>query len=321
MTILGESGIGKTRLADEVVAGLGDDVLVLTGRSRSYADEATFAPAAAIVADLAGVDEDDDATIAHRKLHALLDEHGGGPGADAIVDRLTLLLERVDRRDESAYVSDVHVGFLGLIDTLASARPVVLLFDDAHTLKPPMLDLIERLGVRAHDGRRQAMILALGRADLLRDRPTWASHAANAVLLRLDPLTNAESVDLVRKAAGGRIADESATTIAERAGGNPFFIIESTGMLLPAPAPASPTAGRCRPPSARSSLRGSTPCRRACATWRGAPRCSSSRSTSTSSARSTPTSPSTRSSSSSRPRSSSATPARGPRTGACATRP
>jgi len=249
VTILGESGIGKTRLADEVTAGLDDDVQVLSGRSRSYADETTFAPAAAIVADLAGVDEADDAAVAHRKLHALLDTTGGGPGADAIVDRLSLLLERIDRRDESAYVSDVHAGFIALIDTLAAARPLVLVFDDAHTLKAPMLDLIERLGVKAHDGRRQAMIIALGRADLLRDRPTWGSHAANAVLLRLDPLTTAESIDLVRKAAGVRIDDSAAATMAERAGGNPFFIIESTGMLLPG---AGSAEGQPLPPTVRA---------------------------------------------------------------------
>ncbi|MGZ8600293.1 MAG: adenylate/guanylate cyclase domain-containing protein, partial [Actinomycetota bacterium] len=42
VTVLGESGIGKSRLADELVAGLGDDVTVLLGHVRSYTDTATF---------------------------------------------------------------------------------------------------------------------------------------------------------------------------------------------------------------------------------------------------------------------------------------
>ena len=51
--------------------------------------------------------------------------------------------------------------------------------------------------------------------------------------LRLDPLSEAESIDLARQASGRRIEDAEAAEIAERAGGNPFFIIETTGMLLP----------------------------------------------------------------------------------------
>jgi tetratricopeptide (TPR) repeat protein len=52
------------------------------------------------------------------------------------------------------------------------------------------------------------------------------------VLLRLDPLSSADSVSLVRQAGGGQIADAQAADIAEHAGGNPFFIIETAGMLL-----------------------------------------------------------------------------------------
>ncbi len=59
VTILGEPGMGKSRLADELVAGLGDEVIVLAARTRSYADTATFAPAAAIVAELAGLEDGD----------------------------------------------------------------------------------------------------------------------------------------------------------------------------------------------------------------------------------------------------------------------
>ena len=54
VTVLGEAGIGKTRLAAELLACLDASVVILRGRARSYTDTATFAPAAAIVAELAG---------------------------------------------------------------------------------------------------------------------------------------------------------------------------------------------------------------------------------------------------------------------------
>jgi predicted ATPase len=77
------------------------------------------------------------------------------------------------------------------------------------------------------------LILALARNDLLETRPNWGSTNGNAVLLRLEPLSSEESIHLVRHAGSGHIADPEAVEIAERAGGNPFFIIETTGMLMP----------------------------------------------------------------------------------------
>jgi tetratricopeptide (TPR) repeat protein len=96
-----------------------------------------------------------------------------------------------------------------------------------------MLDLIERLAAPGRSGPRRALILVLARNDLLVLRPSWGSTTGNAVLLRLNPLSREDSIHLVRHAGSGHIGDQQAVEIAERAGGNPFFIIETTGMLLP----------------------------------------------------------------------------------------
>jgi tetratricopeptide (TPR) repeat protein len=52
------------------------------------------------------------------------------------------------------------------------------------------------------------------------------------VTIRLDPLSMDESVELVQQAAAGRVDEAEASQIALRAGGNPFFIVETTGMLM-----------------------------------------------------------------------------------------
>jgi class 3 adenylate cyclase/tetratricopeptide (TPR) repeat protein len=246
VTVLGESGIGKSRLADELVAGLSDEVTVLNGRARSFTDTATFAPAAAIVGELTGLDEGDPPEKARRRLRELVEPSSDGADVDRIVERLSLLFGMAERRDESAFVHDVHAGFVAMVDGLARDLPAVLVFEDVHALKPPMLKLIERLGARARGGLRRAMVLALARPELLDGQPTWGSSTANAVTLRLVPLTTEESIDLVRQAVGGSIDEAEAAEIASRADGNPFFIIETTGMLLPE------ESGR--PPSPRGSL-------------------------------------------------------------------
>jgi class 3 adenylate cyclase/tetratricopeptide (TPR) repeat protein len=245
VTVLGEPGIGKSRLADELVAGLGDDVPVLTGRPRSYTDTATFAPAAAIVGDLAGLEEGDSPEKARTRLRELVERVWNEPADAHVVERLSLLFGSTGRRDESAFVQAVQGGFVALIDRLTADRPAVLVFEDAHTLKPSMLDLIERLGAPPRHGPRRAMVLAPARSELLDARPSWGSSTANAVTLRLDPLTVEESVDLARQAAGRRIDDAEASDIAARAGGNPFFIIETTGMFLPDP--NRPSSARVAP--------------------------------------------------------------------------
>jgi class 3 adenylate cyclase/tetratricopeptide (TPR) repeat protein len=245
VTVLGEPGIGKTRLADELVASMGDDVTVLHGRTRSYTDTRTFAPAAAIVADLAGADEGDPPDKARRRLRELVERTHVEPGqVERTADRLALLFEPPEGRGRSTYAQDVQAGVVTLVDGLARRAPLVLVFEDAHTLQPAMLDLVERLAGRAREGERRAMILALARPELLDQRPGWGSGAANAIQLRLDPLSTHEAIDLARQASGGRLEDAEAAEIAARAGGNPFFIIETTGMLLldepSAPGPRGP---------------------------------------------------------------------------------
>src|SRR6202043_2935786 len=73
VTVVGEPGIGKSRLADELAAGVGALVAVLHGSARSYTDTATFAPAATIVGDLAGIDAGESPDQVRRRLRELVD--------------------------------------------------------------------------------------------------------------------------------------------------------------------------------------------------------------------------------------------------------
>jgi class 3 adenylate cyclase/tetratricopeptide (TPR) repeat protein len=232
VTVLGEAGIGKTRLAAELVASLEAGVRVLHGRARSYTDTATFAPAAAIVAELAGIRDGEPQNKTRQSLRELVDRFSDPAEAEATVERLALLFGMARSREESAFVHDVTTGFVALVDGLAQKGAVVLVFEDVHTLRPVMLDLIERLGAKGARGPRRALVLALARSELLEARPSWGSSSGNAVLVRLDPLSTEESIELVRHAGGDQIDEAESAAIAERAGGNPYFIIETTGMLM-----------------------------------------------------------------------------------------
>jgi class 3 adenylate cyclase/tetratricopeptide (TPR) repeat protein len=232
VTVIGEPGIGKSRLADELAAGVGAAVKVLRGRGRSYSDTATFAPVAAIVGDLAGIDGEEPPDEIRRRLRELADRCCGPDDLEQVAERLALVFGLSGHPEESAFVPDVQSGFIALIDGLAKEQPVLLAFEDVHTFSPPMLDLVERLGAKGRRGPRKALVLALARSELLELRPAWGAGGGNAVLLRLEPLSFEESVALVRQAGGATVGDQAATAVASRAGGNPYFIIETTGMLL-----------------------------------------------------------------------------------------
>jgi len=232
VTIVGEAGIGKSRLADEMAAGVGATVMVLNGQPRSQTDTAAFSPVAAIVGDLAGIAAGDPTDRVLDLLQQLVARMCGEHEVGQTAQRLALLFGVAERSDEAAFVQDVQAGFIALVDCMTRNHPVMIVFDDAHALQPSMLDLVERLAASGRKGPREALIVALARPELLEQRPGWGTGCANAMLLRLGPLSSEESIHLVRHAAGGQISERQALEIAERAGGNPFFIVETTGMLI-----------------------------------------------------------------------------------------
>ena len=251
-TLLGEPGIGKSRLSDEFIAGLDPGVVGLIGSSQSYTDSATFAPAGAIVRELAGLDDGVSETDAER-LRALVERYCEPADVDRVTGRLALALGIAEpRRDESAFVQEVQAGFLSLIEAISVRAPVVLVFEDAHWMRPPMLDLIERLAARARHGPSTTMILTIARPSLLDDRPTWGAGATNHTMLRLEALSTDDAIELVRQSSGGRCDLPAAETIAARTGGNPFFIVEITGMLVRRESGVSAETGVTLPPTVQA---------------------------------------------------------------------
>jgi class 3 adenylate cyclase/tetratricopeptide (TPR) repeat protein len=252
VSILGEPGVGKSRLVDELLAGLDPEIRVLRGQAQAYGDTATFAPVTSILREMAEIDDDMAPDEARRRLQAVVDGCCPPSQAQKVASRLGLTIGLgPEKRDESVFIQDVQGGFLSLIEGLSQRGPVVLVFEDAHALRPPMLDLIERL-VAPRKEPQATLTIALGRTELVEERPNWGAGAANAVTLRLDPLPGQDAVELVREAAGGRIPDPEALEIANRTGGNPFFIVETTGMVLRARSDGAAGSGRTMPPTVQA---------------------------------------------------------------------
>src|SRR4030095_3024232 len=79
VSVLGSAGVGKSRLVDEFVSGLGGRAAVLRGHCPAFGDSVTLWPMVEVVRQAAGIAPDDSREQARGRLAELLG--GGGRGA------------------------------------------------------------------------------------------------------------------------------------------------------------------------------------------------------------------------------------------------
>jgi tetratricopeptide (TPR) repeat protein len=135
------------------------------------------------------------------------------------------------RRSGTADPDDTFRSVRRLVEGLARERPLVLVFDDVHWAEASLLDLIEDVADWSRDA--PILLLCVGRQELLEARPTWGGGKLASTTIQLEPLSAAESDELVVGLLGR--ADLDATVrlrIAEAADGNPLFVEELLGMLI-----------------------------------------------------------------------------------------
>ncbi len=219
VTVVGSAGLGKSRLAHEFLAKVGSDARVLRGRCLPYGEGITFWPIAEILEESAGIQSDDSPSDARAKIDALLPEEHKPLG-----ERLSAVL---GAGEVSGSIQETFLAVRRLLEVLAAARPVVVLFDDIQWAEDAFTDLIQYL---TSFTAAPLLLLCLARPELLEARPDWAQVGA---VIRLQPLDPAESGTLIANLLGvGATPSELAATIKRAAEGNPLFIEEMLRMLV-----------------------------------------------------------------------------------------
>ncbi|MGH3994482.1 MAG: ATP-binding protein, partial [Pseudonocardiaceae bacterium] len=118
-----------------------------------------------------------------------------------------------------------------LLETLASSKPVVLVFDDLHWAEPVLIDLIETLAARCRDA--PVLLLCPARPELLERHPRFGAAQDDHLSIRLEPLGADDSTRLVQALLGrASLPAETHARVTEFAGGNPLFIEELLGTLI-----------------------------------------------------------------------------------------
>jgi class 3 adenylate cyclase/tetratricopeptide (TPR) repeat protein len=216
--VIGSAGIGKSRLVDELLAGVKEEASVLRGRCLPYGEGITYWPLRDLVREAAG-----DLTKA--RIEKLLE---GEPDAEHIAARVAGAIGIAG--NPGAPEETMWAAVRRLLGHIARDRPLIIAFDDLQWAEPTFLDLIEYLVGWSREA--PILIVCLTRPDLADRYPGWLTATPQASSVKLEPLSGPEAevlLDLLRGET--ELTADLFARITDAAEGNPLFVEQMLAML------------------------------------------------------------------------------------------
>ncbi len=220
VTLVGDAGVGKTRLSKEFLEAASARGRIVGGRCLPYGDGITFWPIVELVQGAAGLLDTDTPAKAIRKLRRLVG------GDRAVVDRVAAA---VGLRDAPFQIGELFWGIRRFLEILAAGKPLIVVFDDIHWAEPTLLDLLGHLTANVHG--EPILLLCMARNELLEKQPEWG-RGPDEGLIVLSPLSDADAEQVVDNLLGEiRLAEAVRARVVTAAEGNPLFVEQLVSML------------------------------------------------------------------------------------------
>lgn len=246
--ILGDPGIGKTRLVDEwrVLLASSTDQPELSwyrARGQSHERSSAFYLLTELLYNLLGLSASSPESEKQMRLRGLTDRIFEDPAAafPYLAQLLGLALsgaelERIHYLDPESKNNQTLTALVGLLRGLAHERPVILVLEDLHWADPSSIDLLSR----ALPLITAAPLLVCLAARPDRDTPGWELISAareslgdSLTEIRLAPLSEQESGQLLSNLLSGlELPSRISDLILTNAEGNPLFVEEMIRMLI-----------------------------------------------------------------------------------------
>ncbi len=226
ITLVGEPGIGKSRLVWEFERWLRDRTEPVTcrrGRCLAYGDGVGFWPLSEIVKAQFGLRETDDGVRAAKLLRVAVD---GMTDAAWLRTRLAPL---VGLSADAGDREEIFAGWSRFFDEVAARAPLVLVVEDLHWADSGMLGFVRYLAEWSTGV--PMLVVCTARPELFETHPEWAGGLVNATTLAVRPLAAAETALLAQSLLGEVAASTRGSILVDSCGGNPLFAEEYARLL------------------------------------------------------------------------------------------
>lgn len=222
VTVMGDAGMGKSRLVAELIERYRSRATILVGRCLPYGEGITYWPLVEIVSQAAGIDDSDDAEAARAKLRRVLADEPEGEALTRHLAQMTGLDDSVEPGEQAFWA------VRRLLEALARRSPLIVLIEDLQWAEPTLLDLVPHLYKTTRD--LPILIGVTARFDLLSKRPGWRDECPTTISLEALSADSIES--LLTTLTGTGLSDRLRSRIVELAAGNPLFVEQVLSMLI-----------------------------------------------------------------------------------------
>src|SRR5262245_11386848 len=246
VTVIGQAGVGKSRLLRELTSTLSQEQqppTIRRGQCPPYGAGIAYWALVEVLREEFELLDQDSPEAAWTKLRsgvqALMDDLGESDSGERNAALLAVPLGievpeeswQADTEDPQRMREALFSAARAVVEAISLRRSLVLAIDDIHWADEGMLDLLDHL---ARWVRGPLLLVCLARDELLERRPGWGGGRRNATSISLEPLTEDETRELVAALMPGSDngGAEVVPQVAERSGGNPLFAEEMVNRLL-----------------------------------------------------------------------------------------
>jgi len=223
--LVGEPGMGKSRLVEELVSQV-EGVTVLIARGEMYEASSPYQPFRGMLRELLGIRSQQDPVGATKRLRDRVEANAPHllpwlPLLGIPMDIEIPLTPETAQLDENFRQQQLEAVTEELLEwTLPT--PTVFVFDDAHWMDDASASLIRRIATRT---TRLPWLVLLTRREV--DGGFTLSEEDGAVTLSLKPLDPSDAAALLEASTETfPIPRHELAALAERSGGNPLFLRE-----------------------------------------------------------------------------------------------
>ena len=229
VSVMGPAGIGKSRLAWELIKyvdGQVEDVYYHSGRSPAYGEGITFWALGEMVRARADLLETDDEATTRAKVREAVARWIADDAEHRWVEPALLTLLGIETEAPS---EELFAAWRIFFERISAGGTVVLVFEDFHFADTGLLDFVDHL-LEWSKGA-PILVITLARPELLEKRTDWGAGKRNFHSIVLEPLHDSDMRELIAGLVPG-LPEAASRAIVGRADGIPLYAVETVRMLV-----------------------------------------------------------------------------------------